>query len=445
MTSLIKAGRRNAPVIEVLPEKTVIEKPQDGIKEVSNIVTTPSRTTVVDFSKIPKRHLLQYSEGSPWPVTYLRGIKGLNDPKKLFDVTNTNPDQQYERINGQVMRVNSALTWSQDATTKEFTVSGEATLVNTVIPNEGDIFVADIGDARKAIFNVNETTRLAYNKIATYRITYTMLFELTPEMQATIDTCTIRDLYYVSDRAWVSEDTLLTKEEYETFIQVNDSIDLIQETYTREYYNELVRTLTAPKQPWLIYDIFLMEFVRMIGIANDPTQLVGIYPHPPYRHQNINTLYTAIINQSPGMLKRAKKNISCHNVRTFATGQNMNTIRYSNLDGTLFFDEELRYPSYPLPFNTIPDVPAIFKDFKGSSLKDVPFFTTMTLKPYVLTETFYEGGYSSVLEYGLGCFLRREPLRKDIAIALAESLDQLDPVNAFYYTPLVYVLLKYAR
>lgn len=445
MSNFIAAGRRTAPVITVKPDPIDIEKPQDGVVEVSNIVTNPQRTSVMDLTKMQKRHLLQYSEGSPWPGTYYRGIKGLNDPKALFDPKNTNPDQSFERINDQVIRVGSALTWGQDGNSKEFTVSGEGTLVNTIIPNEGDIFVADIGDARKAVFNVTETTRLAYNKLATYRIAYTLLFELTPEMQKTLDACTVRTFFYVGDRAWVSEDTLLTEEEYDTFIKIGDAIELIEGTYTREYYRELVRTITIPKSDWLIYDLFMVDFVRMIGIANDPTQVVGVYPHPPHSYQNYNTLYTAIINQSPQLLKRAKRKISCLTVKTFKTGQNLNTIRYSNLDGTLFFLDELRQDPYLLTFPKVPDVPVIFKDFKGTNLKDVPFFTTFSLSPYVLTEAFYEGGYSSLLEYGLGLYLRREPLRKDIPLALADELYKLDPINAFYITPLVYVLLKYAR
>ncbi len=445
MSNFIAAGRRTAPVITVKPDPYDIENPQDGMLEVSNIVTNPQRTTVVDLTKMQKRHLLQYSEGSPWPAVYYRGLKGLNDPKQLFDTKNTNPDQQFERINGQIIRVQAALTWSQDAQNKEFTVTGEGTLVNTIIPNEGDIFVSDIGDGRKAIFNVTETTRLAYNKLATYRIAYTLLYELTPEMQATLDECTVRTFFYVADRAWVSEDTLLTKEEYETFIRVGDAIDLIEETYTREYYRDLVRTLTIPKKDWFIYDIFLAEFIRQIGISSNPSQVVGIYPHPPYLHNNINTLYTAIMKQSPQLLKLAKRDISCLNVKSFKTGQNQNTVRYSNLDGTLYFTDELRHAYIPLPYPTIPDVPALFADFKGTNLKDVPLFTTVSLSPYVLSQGFYDGDYVSVLEYGLGLYLRREPLRKDIPLVLADELYKLDPINAFYLTPLVYVLLKYAR
>ena len=61
-------GRQKSEVVTVEPPRPEITKAKDGVVEKTNITTEPSRTTVVDLERIPKRHLLQYTSGSPWPV-----------------------------------------------------------------------------------------------------------------------------------------------------------------------------------------------------------------------------------------------------------------------------------------------------------------------------------------------------------------------------------------
>ena len=68
-------GKRRPRIEE--PEKVTDVNliPKDGIKEVSNIVTEPEKTAIVDNFRVPTSHLLQYGEGSPWPVrAYYRRI-----------------------------------------------------------------------------------------------------------------------------------------------------------------------------------------------------------------------------------------------------------------------------------------------------------------------------------------------------------------------------------
>lgn len=111
-------GRNKTQVVDVSPPTPELIKEKDGIVETTNITTVPSRTTVTDLSRIPKRHLLQYTSGSPWVVDYYRRLSGMNDPKQFFDPAVDNATQQFERIVGQVLRVGSALSWNQDSGTK---------------------------------------------------------------------------------------------------------------------------------------------------------------------------------------------------------------------------------------------------------------------------------------------------------------------------------------
>ncbi|ANZ50253.1 putative virion structural protein [Erwinia phage vB_EamM_Phobos] len=437
-------GRNKTQVVDVSPPTPELIKEKDGIVETTNITTVPSRTTVTDLSRIPKRHLLQYTSGSPWVVDYYRRLSGMNDPKQFFDPAVDNATQQFERIVGQVLRVGSALSWNQDSGNKEFTVTGEATLSNTIIPTEGDVFVADMGDNRRAIFAVNTTTRLAYNKIATYQISYTLIYETSPYTDQALADSTVRTFHYVADRAWVSEDTLLTPDEYNAFISIGDELASLENMYVRQFYNQEIGSLRCPLDSRKNYDVFLVDFVRNIGLNKTPHEL-RIYPHTPYKHDDMFTIWKALVWHNADMLGQCLQGADWWGVRSFRTYQLPNTVGWSRCQATVFFGNELRYQKIP---ETVPKFAPVEDrriDFEGTSLKDQPMFITPQLTPYVFSQAFYEGGYASVLEYALQQFLNKVKLRADVPLKLARELKKLPLSSQFYYGPVVYLLLKYVR
>ncbi|MCU6405955.1 hypothetical protein KW817_23630, partial [Enterobacter quasiroggenkampii] len=74
---------------------------------------------------------------------------------------------------------------------------------------------------------------MSNNKVATYNIEYTLLFEVDPETAETIRRCTVREYYYVAERAWTGGDTLLTPKEYRAFLEVVDALEDIEQTYVK--------------------------------------------------------------------------------------------------------------------------------------------------------------------------------------------------------------------
>ena len=120
---MLKAKRDSVSTVPVTrPPLESLEAPRDGVKDTTNIVTNPDRTTVVDLDRVPATHLLQYTQGSPWPVMWFRRLWGKNDPKKIFDPEVINPTQQTERIINLVLKVNTTLTPQQDVAHKTFTL-----------------------------------------------------------------------------------------------------------------------------------------------------------------------------------------------------------------------------------------------------------------------------------------------------------------------------------
>lgn len=439
-------GKGNTTFVPVKQEPQFLNQEQDGIKEKTNIVTEPSRTTVVDLDRVPDTYLLQYVEGSEWPTeAYYRRLMGKNDPKMLFDPKQDSPVQQFECIHYLELRVNSPLSRDQAQDNKTFTMSGNSTLANSIVPNEGDIFLASLGDNRLGVFNVTSSQRNSNNKIATYSIEYTLLFEATPEHRAILDRCTVREFYYVKERSWTGGDTLLTPNEYNGFLAIGEQIVAIEQTYVKRFFNEEAQTILFPNQAFgMAYDVFLAQFIRDIGLT-----LVGkdirIYPHPTRPIRDIETLWTAIINQQTLFLSDYNRKNKALSTRSFRTMQTYNTVGWSKILVTRYFSEDA--PTRQMPaewpkFDEFDTTATLTLDGSGDT---IPAFLAPTYTPYVLTDAFYNGGYSSALEYALKLYLNKQPLSTKLALELSRAVFKLPKNVQLYYVPLVYVLLKYTR
>ncbi|ANZ50503.1 putative virion structural protein [Erwinia phage vB_EamM_Stratton] len=450
---MLKASRDQTTFVPVEPETPILNKPQDGVKETTNIVTQPLRTTVTDFDRIPKQYLMKYVEGSAWPVDFFNFLKGKNDAKKFFDTQVITPDQQLEKIIGMELRVTSALDRSQDGQNKTFSLTGSATVANTIAPNEGCFFVAPIGDDRYALFNITSVTRMSNNKVATYNIEYGMLFEVSPAIAETLRQCTVREWYYVAERAWTGGDTLLSPNEYRSFLKLGDAVLDIETTYVKRFWNSETQTLLFPRD-WRVYglkgasyyDVFLCLFVRTIGLRAVGKD-IQIYPHPPKNVEDVECLFTAIAKQQPTFLKSYNKPNGAYLVNTFRTMQTRNSVAWSRITNTRYFSDDLRSPKqFPAEWvKFTPFDPTIVDKYRGNEGESLPAFLPLTYNPYLLSETFYNGSYSSLLEYGLNLYLNKRAVSSEIALKLAEVCNTLPEDAQFYYIPLVYVLLKYAR
>ncbi|EIF4796041.1 hypothetical protein LFN83_004805, partial [Salmonella enterica subsp. enterica serovar Infantis] len=92
-----------------------------------------------------------------------------------------------------------------------------------------------------------------------------------------------------------------------------------------------------------------------------------------------------------------------------------------------------------------PFEPVEVENYRGNEGESIPAFLPLSFKPYLLSETFYDGSYSSLLEYGLYLYLHKRPLPSVIALKLFEEVYKLPKDAQFYYIPMVYLLLRYSR
>ena len=451
---MIKAGRNGATQIpNARPVLESLEAPRDGVKETSNIVTNPDRTTVVDLERMPATHLLQYANGSPWPVMYFRRLYGKNDPKNIFDPSVRNATQQLDRIYDLVIKVGTTIVPQQDVQKKSFTRTGSGTIANSIAPNETDFFVADLGNGRFGLFTVTSSDRKSDNKVAVYEVEYTMLYDMTPEIWKTIEACIQHNYHYVAERAWVGVDPMLDPDEYRRFNSAANYIRLIEETYVQRFFQPKIRSLAYPGllPGEFYYDVYLVKFVRALGLRSTAEDL-RVYPHTPLNIDAVQTLWRILEQRNPWLLGTVERNGGWYSSKSFRTRHGMNTVAFCHVTATYTFADTYdatqftngmtsEFPS-PVaePFEA---TPVVYRGIEGETL---PAYLPLSQNEfYVLSSAFYEGSYASALEYGLYLFLNEHPVPNALACRLAELLVKLPKAEQLYYTPLVYLLLKYTR
>lgn len=447
---IINSGKDKAEVVDHRRPLDKTEMPQDGIKEKSNIVTDPGRTTVIDTQRIPRLSLMPNIRGSSWPVDYAHNLVGQNDVSRSIDWEVDNPSQQFEMVYGLELRVNSPLSRDQNTENNVFEIAGEATVMHSIVPNKNDTFFSDMGDGQYAVFNVTSVRRGSNSKIATYIITYVMRFEKRKEDIKRIKP--VREYYFVKERLTYGADGLLTADEYNYYIARNKAISDIEDIYPRRFYDSECQTLRLPMPNKRVYyyDVFLTMFVKSLGI-HVPGKDFVLYPHGNFIVRDMETVLKVLTDNSPAMLPYVERSFQPYMVRSFRNGLSYNNIAWSKFDGTIFPKEALTNdtacscPSLVSGGVEFPDFDLGEAPYRGNEDEKLPWFITPSLDPYIFSKEFYEGGFASIMEYGLYLLLNRKPIQLDLGVKLFTECLKTPKLVQFYYLPMVYAVLKGSR
>ena len=116
------------------------------IRDRPKIVPTDFKTAVVDNKINRLDTLIRYVEGSHQKVIYFRQRLGRDDSVSQYSQDTSAAHQQYERIDGLEIVMQSGLSTSNNGSDIRTTeITGEALIEQPIIPNVGDIMLMDFG------------------------------------------------------------------------------------------------------------------------------------------------------------------------------------------------------------------------------------------------------------------------------------------------------------
>lgn len=418
---------------------------------------------VVDTKYTPLSSLLTYTEGSSWTVDYYSQVIDKDNDIRSQDIDQSAIYQQYTEIKGMEIKVSNPLTSYQEQTTSRMTVNGTATVYPFVIPNVGDMFVADVGDGREGVFKITTSERKSLLKESVYVIEYTLLFYADTDKVRRQDLINkaIVSYYYVKDFLLHGQNPLLIKEDYYAYDELTSLFGEITQNYFNWFYSNEYKTLILPGQSAPIYDHFLVTALLNILDTRDADQVKFI------RRLNVDDdeylkqpqLWEALVNKDKSIYELANRTMGLVSTKAFNIDPMLEGIRYTGIKYIVYPDR----PETSLNSGTVAVSKTIAEErivkvtsrsidlsrlVPDKNLNILGEFV-VNIKPvlidnnYVLSDSFYSDiKDKSLLEILTMDYINNKAINPAMLLKLVKPYKMWGGLERYYYLPIVIILIK---
>lgn len=227
-------------------------------------IEAPNKSIFTTLLPEAKLHtLLKYVEGYPWTIDYYGQILNRNNTLEHFDPSTPNLTQPYYKVSKLIVQVSSTLSSSYDQTTGLTTITGSAIAPLGLIPNVGDLFIAQVDTGEDAIFIITTVSRKTHRKDTLYEVSYS-LYSYTsarPEFLTTL-TQRINDVYFFNpDTNFFNRDVLIKPSVKEAKDRLNRFLHESKDYYFSKFLDTNLGTIVIPGMSHSLYDSHLINFL----------------------------------------------------------------------------------------------------------------------------------------------------------------------------------------
>jgi len=437
------------------PNKTVVKKAAD-MKALITSTSTPDAakrshlSEVVDTEVINANALLTMVEGSKWTVNYYSQVLTSESAGNNQSFDQDPVHQQYRFIVGMEFKVSTPLDQSENGETGEFQVTGTALTYPGWIPNEGDMFIADVGDGRSGVFGVTNTNRKSMFKDAVFEIEYTMVSYLTVERESDLSNKVVKTEYFNKEFLVAGENPFLDTEQHKWEKDLKTEYQRLVLVYHKSFYSRENKTITSPCD-CVFYDYFLSNMFSKVISRND---LAGL-PEPTLKalggdiNKDVFTLWDMLIRRDKSLMFILATRFRKVKTTEFAMQPYFSSIAMSDINFAIW------------PMSELTHAEKVCHKSRDSLLDDIANSTDNPLviysSPdnidiydpdhdpfYVFSKAFYEEDNTkmSALESLTYDYLQHEALSLDTLLRLAKASDEWTPLQRFYFIPVMLILIK---
>lgn len=451
---------------------------------VSKIAQPEYKTALVDTKVTPVSALLAHIEGSSWIVEYYRQAIGENEELTAYQPGQLAIYQQYVAIRNFEIKVSTPLGFNQDINSTSFSVSGSAVLYPFVIPNEGDTFLADVGDGRTGQFTVDRVTRKTILKETCYEIEYTLSRYLTEEIHKDLKDRVVKTLYFERDLLTFGQSPVIAESSFNDKKKITRLLDLLVNQYLQSFFSNEYRTLLVPGQSSATYDPYVVNaFLRLHDHYKYPQlkkiKELNVDGRPI---MSISNFWNVLLGAHEGMLSLGIQKMRMVSNKAFSNMPLHESIFFSRISQVIYptdfestvdndYKDDCLYRSicdcidgYDLGgLVSLEDMDwdlrsLLFNMWAGgldeqntgeSTVNpqplDAPWIHPVTIDDYYVLSGFFYNNASigqSQLEMQVTNLIHQRPIDRYRVFQLCDSMNSWGRLEKFYYTPIMIVLLK---
>jgi len=449
------------PLITDTPSTPPEKKPQ-----AVQVAAPEFRGVTVDTRYVEARRLLTHVEGASWTVNYYSQVLGIDNALSGQSLDRPAAIQQYKLVQGYELKVTTPLNSTQDQSTKEFNVTGQANFMPSgLIPNKGDMFIADVGDGREALFTVTDSEKRTMYEDSAYIVDYVLVSYSNQDNRINdLNTKVVENLYY---------DIRRLEEGQNPFISFNDKLKLgdlqaryveIVQFYFSRFFSKEYRTLLLPGQEYTMYDPFLTHNVLTMFRDEAHPNIKKIRQLNVGEDDNFDTpnVWTALRYRRRKELTGSMRLAGLVSTRAFSSEPMFDGIRFSGLEYVVYPADPIKSEDYIRKDYSKPLAPISVKatESRLTRLMDVvripalyglpsysgPAVNPTTADAYVFSQAFYQNarpGQSS-LELAFQDYLDGKAVDFVALNQISETYTSWALLEQFYQLPFLLAMLRSA-
>lgn len=433
------------PIIKKPTEEPVVE---DHIVE--PVEEEAFMEEVVDSEFIPSSALLVHIAGSEWNCNFYQQYLTEGSAGTGFSLETPAVHQQYRLVKDYIIKVETALTSTQNDDTREFETTGEGYVTPPLVPKIGDCFVADMGDGTAGLFNITRVSRKSRFKDAVYLIAYSLMGPVTDEINTSLEEKTQRTDHYHEDFLTEGLNPIIHSTAVQQIMDFREAVNELIEIHYQEFYDVSTSTLAAPGVD-KTYDPYLTEnYTKLISNAElagkkmplrlDCTGNVG---------KLVSTVWDCILKRDDSLLYLTAQRVREVSVSDFSGLPYLGSIAFTDMHKVVWSAVE---PTRREKLGGVDskDLAELLSesptDVVYTGPTDVDVYDIDIDDYYLFSKPFYENQTESMsaLELEVRKYLRREPMDKDKLTSLVSGVSDWSPKQRFFIIPVLVSLLKVA-
>lgn len=222
-------------------------------------------TPVVDTRAENYNTLATFAAGSKWACDFFIQKVAKDTAPGSYTADQLPIYGQYTRVRGFELLVTSPINPQQDTSlSRSFTVTGSASVYSVITPNEGDLFIADIGDGRNGLFMVTRSVRSAPYTESMIAIDFRMLSLMTQMIEDDLTQRVVDVVFFDRELLRSGVNPMIKSNAVDVNRRLIKAYRRLTNSYIHEFFDTEFNTLLVPGQLSPTYDPHMTRFVLRV-------------------------------------------------------------------------------------------------------------------------------------------------------------------------------------